>query len=428
MKVLVIGSGGREHALVTQLKKDNRVTQIFAAPGNDGIGEMATVVPIDVADVKGLLSFAKKEGMDLTIVGPEASLMAGVVNAFNDAGLPIFGPTKESALIEGSKLFAKQLMEKYGIPTGGYAAFKDYEKAKAYLKTITPPIVLKADGLCGGKGVIIAENEADALKALKEMMCDKAFGTACDEIIIEEFLEGEEYSLMAFVSGKKVYPMVVAQDHKRIGEGEMGLNTGGMGAYAPVPQIPKTIVEQSIKAVLEKTAEAMVEEGLPFTGFLYGGLILTKDGPKVIEFNCRLGDPEAEVVLPLLEGSLGQIIKAVLEGREPEISWQKKQAFGVFVVGKGYPGTPEKGVNLEAIMRDESLLYYHGATRKDRSGFVSDGGRVLMVVAVEDCLKKGHNKVYNALAVLENDKGLYYRSDIGFKAFKYLEEVERKDG
>lgn len=416
MKVLVIGRGGREHAICKKVKESRQVTKVYCAPGNGGISEDAEIVPISEHQFSDLISFAKENQIDLTIVGPEDPLTAGIVNEFQEAGLKIFGPKKEAAIIEGSKAFAKDLMQKYNIPTAVYQTFQDYGAAKAYIENTGAPIVIKADGLAAGKGVVVAMTEQEALAALKEMMLDEKFGEASASVVIEEFLQGEEFSLMAFVNGTDVYPMVIAQDHKRAFDGDKGPNTGGMGAYSPVLHIPEQEVERAVQEILLPTAKALVEENRSFCGVLYGGLILTDKGPKVIEFNARFGDPETQVVLSRLQSDFVSIILDLLDKKEPEIVWNNDSIVGVVLASNGYPEQYKKGVVLpELEMLSEGTSVFHAGTDKAGNQFVSNGGRVLLVACKGNSLKEAIRTVYAEMDKLQSNE-FFYRKDIGNKA------------
>lgn len=418
VKVLVVGGGGREHAICKKLKESRQVTEVFCAPGNAGIAEDATVVPIKETAFSDLIGLAKKEGIELTIVGPEVPLNAGIVDEFEAAGLKIFGPRKNAAIIEGSKSFAKDLMKKYNIPTAAYETFHSYDEAKAYVDQQGAPIVIKADGLAAGKGVVVAMTLEEAHAALKDMLLDEKFGESSASVVIEEFLEGEEYSLMAFVNGDNVYPMVIAQDHKRAFDGDKGPNTGGMGAYSPVPHIPNSEVEQAVKDILVPTAKAMISEGRRFTGILYAGLILTKDGSKTIEFNARFGDPETQVVLERLDSDLVQLVNDILDGNEPVIEWSDDAVIGVVYASNGYPGDYEKDVPLpELNALDSSVKVFHAGTAaaSEEGSYVSNGGRLLLVAAKGDSIRTASDKVYEEMKKLDS-KDFFYRSDIGYKA------------
>lgn len=417
MKILVIGSGGREHALCKKISESSLVSQVYCAPGNDGIEE-ATLVPIPETNIADLITFCKNEKIDLTIVGPEAPLVAGIVDEFEANGLKIFGPRKNAAQIEGSKTFAKQLMEKYNIPTASFATFTSYDEAKAYVEEKGTPIVIKADGLAAGKGVVVATTFEEAYCALKEMLLEKKFGSSSQKVVIEEFLEGEEFSLMAFVHGENVYPMVIAQDHKRAFDGNEGPNTGGMGAYTPVPHIPEEVVNKAIEDVLHPTAKALVEEGCAFTGILYGGLIATKNGPKVIEFNARFGDPETQVVLERLESDLVQVILDILNHRTPNLVWSNEAVVGVVVAAQGYPLQYKKGMPLPdlTIEHPDITVYHAGTKRPNKNGpFVANGGRLILVAGKGTTLEEAKNKVYTHMPNFP-EEDFFYRKDIGHRA------------
>ncbi|MCG1023666.1 phosphoribosylamine--glycine ligase [Sutcliffiella horikoshii] len=415
MKVLVIGKGGREHAIAWKFAQSPSVSEIFIAPGNVGMQAIGNLVPIQESDTDALVHFAKENNIDLTMVGPEVPLLNGIVDAFQAAGLQVFGPTKAAALIEGSKGFAKDLMKKYGIPTAGYETFTDYEEARAYIESKGAPIVLKADGLAAGKGVVVAMTDEEALDAVYEMMAESKFGEASSKLVVEEFLDGEEFSFMAFVNGEKVYPMVIAQDHKRAYDGDKGPNTGGMGAYSPVPQISNRVVEEALETVLLPTAKALVKEGRPFVGILYAGLILTKQGPKVIEFNARFGDPETQVVLPRLESDLAEVLTGVLRGEELELKWSEKSVVGVVMASIGYPEAYENGAVIEGADLIGEGLVFHAGTEGQDGKLLTNGGRVLLVAAQSDSLEKAQKAAYEELSKVKCDN-LFYRSDIANKA------------
>ena len=414
-KVLIIGGGGREHALAWKLAQSPNVSKVYVAPGNAGMEAVATRIPINPLDFPALSAFAKAEGITLTIPGPEAMLIAGIADHFKAEGLPIFGPTQSAAIIEGSKSFAKELMAKYNIPTATYKSFTDYPSAKAYIQTQTPPYVLKADGLAEGKGVIIATTIEEADSALKDMLQNARFGEAGKTVVIEEFLEGEEFSYMAFVNGSNVYPMVIAQDHKRAFDGDTGPNTGGMGAYSPVPQICESMLETARKDILQKTAEAMVKEGRPFTGILYAGLIATPSGPKVIEFNARFGDPETEIVLPLLENDIFTAITDILANKDPGLTWSKDHVVGVVLASKGYPGSYEKGIPIHGLENvNPDTMIFHFATNRDDNGYTTNGGRVLFIAKKAKSLAAAREAVYQDIEHIQCDN-LFYRKDIGWR-------------
>jgi phosphoribosylamine--glycine ligase len=418
MNILVIGRGGREHALAWKLAQSGH--HVYVAPGNPGMRDVAQLVTLDENDIPALIAFAKEKEVALTIVGPEVPLMNGIVNAFEEAGLRIFGPRKEAAVIEGSKAFTKDLMKKYDIPTAAYETFTEYDKAVAYIEQIGAPIVIKADGLAAGKGVTVAMTKKEALEALQEMMLNEKFGAASKKVVIEEFLEGQEFSLMAFVAGTKVYPMVIAQDHKRAFDGDQGPNTGGMGAYSPVPQIPASAVEKAVETVLLPVSAAMVQEGRSFTGILYAGLILTAQGPKVIEFNARFGDPETEVVLPRLENDLADVMLRLLDGKEVELQWSADAVVGVVLAAVGYPEAYEKGHVIRGLDQvGEGTLIFHAGTSMQDGEFVTNGGRVLFVACRGKELSEAQKRVYEEIRHIES-AGLFIRSDIGKKAIDYI--------
>ena len=412
--VLVIGGGGREHAIVDALSRSPQVEKIYCAPGNAGIGQQAFNVPLKDTDVEGLLAFAKDNDVDLTVVGPEASLAAGIVDAFREAGLAIFGHTKAATAIESSKEFAKRLMEKYGIPTASYRAFSNYEEALAYVSARPFPAVLKYDGLAAGKGVVIAQDLDEAKAALADMLLDHTFGEG--RVVVEDFLTGPEFSFLCFVDGNRVYPMPLSQDHKRAFDGDKGPNTGGMGAYTGLPFITEEDQAFAYKEIMCKAAEAMVAEGCPLSGVLYGGLMKTPQGIKVIEFNARFGDPETEVVLPLLESDIYDIFEAVATGRKTEAPvWRKAFSLGVVLASKGYPGSYQKGFAINNMDQVDAHVAHMGTAFKDGQ-LVTNGGRVLMVIAEGPSIAEAREKVYREVAKIDCDN-LFYRSDIAHCAF-----------
>ncbi|GMR64169.1 MULTISPECIES: phosphoribosylamine--glycine ligase [Bacillus] len=415
MNVLVIGRGGREHALAWKFAQSEKVEKVYVAPGNEGMRDVATPVDIDENDFDTLVLFAKENNVELTFVGPEIPLMNGIVDRFKEEGLRVFGPNKAAAVIEGSKAFTKELMKKYNIPTAAYETFTDYEEAVQYIEKVGAPIVIKADGLAAGKGVTVAMTLEEALQAVKEMLQDVKFGEASKKVVIEEFLDGQEFSLMAFVNGTTVHPMVIAQDHKRAFDGDKGPNTGGMGAYSPVPQIPESAVQEAIKTVLHPTAKAMIAENRSFTGILYAGLILTNDGPKVIEFNARFGDPETEVVLPRLENDLVDVCNAVLDESELTLQWSEEAVIGVVLASKGYPEAYKKGDIISGLDALQDVIVFHAGTAMKHGDFVTNGGRVLFVACKANSLQEAKDKVYKEIGKIESD-GLFYRGDIGYRA------------
>ncbi|WP_318506038.1 phosphoribosylamine--glycine ligase [Bacillus sp. T3] len=417
MNVLVIGRGGREHAICRKMKESSKVEKVFVAPGNDGMTDVAELVAIDESNQDALVKFAQENEVGLTFVGPEIPLLEGIVDKFQEAGLKVFGPRQVAALIEGSKSFAKDLMHKYSIPTAEYAVFSDYEEAKNYVEKLGAPIVIKADGLAAGKGVVVAMTMEEALAALKDMLLDEKFGDASATVVVEEFLAGEEFSLMAFVNGDIVVPLEIAQDHKRAYDGDQGPNTGGMGAYSPVPQIGQDAVQIAIETILHPTAQAMIEEGRSFCGILYAGLILTEKGPKVIEFNARFGDPETQVILPRLKSDLVEVLLALLDGQTPELEWDDNFVIGVVVAAEGYPGEYQKGAVLDGLnnMSDEVYIFHAGTKLDEQGRFVTNGGRVLLAGAKGKDLKLAQQNVYKELEKLTR-VGVFYRNDIGARA------------
>ena len=408
-KVLVVGGGGRCHAIVDALLRSPQVAQVFCAPGNAGIGAVATNVPVKDTDIPALLAFAKEQEVDLTVVGPEAALAEGIVDAFRAEGLTIFGHTKAATQIESSKGFAKELMEKYGIPTAGYRSFTDYEAARAYVASRPLPAVLKYDGLAAGKGVVVAQTTDEAEEALRDMLLEGKFGTG--RVIVEDFLTGPEFSFMCFVCGEQVVPMPLSQDHKRAFDGDRGPNTGGMGAYTGLPFITKEDEAFAFREILCKAARAMCSEGMPLSGVLYGGLMKTPQGIKVIEFNARFGDPETEVVLPLLESDIYDLFEAVAGGRQiPRPNWKNCVTLGVVLASKGYPGGYAKGFEIEGTGSVEAKLFHMGTALKE-GRLLTAGGRVMMVVAEGTTLARAREKAYGELRKIRCEN-LFYRNDI----------------
>ena len=413
-KVLVIGSGGREHAIVYALSRSPQVEKIYCAPGNAGIAQLAECVAIKDTDVEGLLLFAKETEVDLTVVGPEAALAAGVVDAFRAEGMPIFGHTKAATQIESSKEFAKIIMQKYNVPTAAYQSFTDYEAALAYIKAGSLPTVLKYDGLAAGKGVVIATTLEEADAALQDMLCNEAFGKG--KVVIEDYLEGPEFSFMCFVNGENVYPMPLSQDHKRAYDNDEGPNTGGMGAYTPLPFVTEEDEAFAKKHVLEAVAKGMCQEGLPLTGVLYGGLMKTAQGVKVIEFNARFGDPETEVVLPLLESDAYDVFYGVATGDgqlaigDGQLAWRKEATIGVVLASKGYPGDYTKGAVIEGVEEYDGPVFHMG-TKNENGVLKTNGGRVMMCIATGKDIAAAREKVYAEIAKIKCDN-LFYRTDI----------------
>ena len=416
MKVMVVGGGGREHAIIKKLAESDAVTEIFALPGNGGIAKDATCVDIGAKEIDKIVEFAIQEKIEFAVVAPDDPLVLGAVDALEATGVPCFGPEAKAAIIEGSKVFAKNLMKKYQIPTAAYEVFSDINAALTYLETAPIPTVIKADGLALGKGVIIAETRDDAIAAVRSMMEDKVFGESGANIVIEEFLTGPEVSVLAFTDGKTVVPMVSSMDHKRAKDGDQGLNTGGMGTVAPNPYYTKEVADLCMKTIFLTTIEAMNKEGRTFRGCLYFGLMLTKEGPKVIEYNCRFGDPEAQVVLPLLKSDLFEIMKSVREGTlsDCKVEFSDGAACCVILASDGYPEHYEKG--FEISMPEGELIFVAGAALKDGK-LVTSGGRVLGVTAVADDLQSAVDKAY-ALAKQVRFENRYFRRDIGKKALE----------
>ncbi len=419
-KVLVIGSGAREHTIAYTLLKAPSIDEVTVAPGNPGmLKDGIHTTQLSQSNHAALIEFVKNNGYDWVFVGPEVPLIEGIVDDFAAAGIKAFGPSKAAAQIEGSKDFAKQLMDRHNIPTAQYKTFSDLEMAQDYVHEHGAPIVIKADGLAAGKGVTVAMDEHTAQRALEDIFIDHRFGSAGAKVVIEDFLDGQEFSLMSFVNGTDFWPMPISQDHKRAHDGDKGPNTGGMGAYSPVPQIPQSVVDEAIEKIVRPTVEGMAEEGTPFTGILYAGLIATADGPKVIEFNARFGDPETEVVLPKLTSDLGAGISAILDGETPEFAWDESNAtLGVVIASNGYPENVIKGARVPEIEVDEdSHVYYAGVASDEHGNLVANSGRVLLVETSAPDIKSAQDKVYAIIDKLEL-RGLFYRHDIGFKALK----------
>ncbi|OXS56905.1 phosphoribosylamine--glycine ligase [Cohnella sp. CIP 111063] len=419
MRILVIGRGGREHAIVWALKKSPKVEKIFCAPGNAGIAGLAENVDIGEMEFARLVGFAKEQSIDLVVVGPDDPLAAGIVDEFEAASIPVYGPRKNAAEIEGSKIFMKNLLRKYDIPTAKYETFTDYESAKAYLAQQPVPIVIKADGLAAGKGVTVCFTREEADKALEETMVSKSFGAAGDKVVIEEFLEGQEMSILAFVDGNTVRAMSPAQDHKQVFDNDKGPNTGGMGTYSPLPHIDQAIIEDAIENIVKPTARAMVSEGRPFRGVLFAGLMITKDGPKTIEFNARFGDPETQVVLPRLETDLLDIFLASIDGTLADIDmrWSDEAAVCVVLASGGYPGSYPKGFpidGLDSVNVPGALVFHAGTALKD-GRVVTNGGRVLGVVGRGAGIAEARANAYAAAAGITFE-GKQNRTDIAAKA------------
>ena len=418
MKLLVVGSGGREHAIAKKLLESQGVEQVFVAPGNDGMTlDGLDLVNIGISEHSKLIEFAKENDIAWSFIGPDDALAAGIVDDFNQAGLKAFGPSRLAAELEWSKDFAKEIMVKYGVPTAAYGTFSDFEEAKAYIEKQGAPIVVKADGLALGKGVVVAETVEQAVEAAHDMLLDNKFGDSGARVVIEEFLDGEEFSLFAFVNGDKFYILPTAQDHKRAYDGDKGPNTGGMGAYAPVPHLPKSVVDRSVDTIIKPVLKGMIAEGRPYLGVLYAGLILTADGPKVIEFNSRFGDPETQIILPRLTSDFAQNITDILDKKEPAITWlDEGVTLGVVVASEGYPLDYEKGLPLPEKTAGDIITYYAGAKFAENSrALLSNGGRVYMLVTTTDTVSAAQEKIYDQLEK-QDTTGLFYRTDIGSKA------------
>ncbi|MBQ3529151.1 MAG: phosphoribosylamine--glycine ligase [Oscillospiraceae bacterium] len=418
MKILVVGGGGREHAIIKKLKENKTVTEIFATPGNGGIAKDATCVDIGAKDIEKIVAFATQNAIDYAVVAPDDPLVLGCVDALEEKGIPCFGPRANAAIIEGSKVFSKNLMKKYNIPTAEYEVFTDMDAAISYLETAPIPTVIKADGLALGKGVIIAETREAAKEAVKSMMSDKVFGKSGDQIVIEEFLTGPEVSVLAFTDGKTVKPMISSMDHKRAGDNDTGLNTGGMGTVAPNPYYTADIAKVCMETIFLPTIAAMNAECRTFKGCLYFGLMLTPNGPKVIEYNCRFGDPETQVVLPLLESDLLTVMQATTNGNlaETEVKFADKNACCVIMASKGYPTAYEKGFEMTIPENIWNHVYVAGAALKDGK-LLTNGGRVLGATAVADTLENAINEAYKMVETIHFDNA-FYRHDIGAKAMK----------
>lgn len=422
MNILVVGGGGREHAIIKKIRENRQVTNIWALPGNGGIAADAACVDIKATDIEGIVAFAASHGVDYAVVAPDDPLVLGCVDALEARGIPCFGPRANAAIIEGSKVFSKNLMKKYGIPTAAYEVFDELDAALAYLENAPVPTVVKADGLALGKGVIIAQTRQEARDAVISMMRDGKFGKSGSRVVIEEFLTGPEVSVLSFTDGKTVVPMVSSMDHKRVGEGDIGLNTGGMGTVAPNPYYSDAVAAECMERIFLPTVRAMAAEGRPFKGCLYFGLMLTPDGPRVIEYNCRFGDPETQVVLPLLESDLLTVMQAVTEERlgEVEVKFRPGCAACVIMASGGYPERYGKGYEISIPDDLDAQVYVAGAERRDGK-LVTSGGRVLGVTAVRDTLREALNASYAAVRRI-SFRDAYYRRDIGARALQAKED------
>jgi phosphoribosylamine--glycine ligase len=422
MRVLVVGGGGREHALAWKLRQSPRVRELFCAPGNGGIAQVATCVPIDATDVRGLLAFAQERRIDFTVVGPEAPLSAGLVDLFADHGLRAFGASRAAAELEGSKAFAKELMRRHGIPTAAARTFTDVGQARAYVRATGAPLVVKADGLAAGKGVIICRTLAEAEAALVDIMERRLFGSAGDRVLIEEFLEGEEASFLAFTDGEAVVAMPASQDHKAVFDGDRGPNTGGMGAYSPAPVVTPALEAEVMRTVMVPTVRAMAAEGRPYRGVLYAGLMITAAGIRVLEYNARFGDPEAQPVLMRMDGDLLPVLEACVDGRlaQTPVAWLEDAAVCVVLASGGYPGAYPKGLPIDGLAeaaREEGVVVFHAGTALRDGRVVTDGGRVLGVTARGATVRAAVDRAYRAAGKISFE-GMHYRRDIAYRALK----------
>jgi len=424
MKVLVVGSGGREHAMAWKIAQSPKVDKVFCAPGNAGICQVAECVPIDATDLDKLVAFAESEGIGLTVVGPEVPLTMGIVDVFRDRGLKVFGPTGKAAALEGSKVFTKDLLKKYDIPSAAYEVFEDRDQAVSYIEKIGAPLVVKADGLAAGKGVIVAQTVQEAVEAVDLIMAEKAFGEAGTKVVVEEFLVGEEASFLAFTDGKTVVPLPSSQDHKAAYDGDKGPNTGGMGAYSPAPVVTSAIHDEVMEKVMEKTVRAMEAEGCPYQGILYAGLMINNGEIKVLEFNCRFGDPEAQPLLMRLEGDLVEVMEAVIDRRlsEVELKIDPRPTVCVVMASGGYPGPYEKGrpiTGLEAAAAIDGVEVFHAGTALQDGKIVNAGGRVLGITAIGEDLPTTIRRAYQGVEQI-SWQDCEYRTDIGQKALNRL--------
>ncbi|MDO8535839.1 MAG: phosphoribosylamine--glycine ligase [Candidatus Omnitrophota bacterium] len=430
MKILVVGSGGREHALCWKISKSKLCDKLYCAPGNGGISETAELVDIKADDIVGLLNFAKEKKIGLTVVGPEVALVAGIVDRFESEKLKIFGPSKRCALIEGSKAFSKELMKKWGIPTADFKVFDSADGALKYLAGKSAPLVVKADGLCAGKGVVVCKTIDAAKDAVNEMMVKRSFGGAADKIVIEECLVGEEASIIVISDGKNVVPLASSQDHKRVFDGDKGPNTGGMGAYSPAPVVTDSVFKEIMDRVILPMIGGMAKDGVPYKGVLYAGIMMTKDGPKVLEFNARFGDPETQAIMPRLKSDLVDLMMRSIDGRLENylLDWDPRPCVSIVVASGGYPGNHKKGIEIkgmDVVKAMKDVVVFHAGTKTGRratdgsSTFLTNGGRVLNVTALGSDIKDAVNNCYNALGKISFDR-MHYRRDIGFRAVKKI--------
>ncbi|MDP8219245.1 MAG: phosphoribosylamine--glycine ligase [Candidatus Theseobacter exili] len=420
MKILVVGSGGREHTMVWKIAQSPKVKKVFCAPGNAGTSLLAENIPINVDNMEGLLEFAKKEDISLAFIGPELPLVMGISDLFNQEGIPVFGPSQRASQLEGSKIFCKTLMAKYGIPTADYKTFEDANAALDYVITKKTPLVIKADGLAAGKGVFVTSTVEDAENAIKEIMIKNSFGEAGDRIIVEECLIGEEASFLAFTDGKTVLPMASSQDHKRIYDGDKGPNTGGMGAYSPAPVIDEEMANTIMTSIMIPIVNALQKEGRPYSGVLYAGIMIDDSGPKVLEFNVRFGDPETQVILPRMETDLVEIAQAVVEKRlhEMVLDWKGQTALTVVLASQGYPGPYEKGQaisGLEWFDSSDDCIAFHAGTKKNGNEIITNGGRVMSITGLGASVKAAGDVAYGGVSKV-GFRGMQFRKDLGYRA------------
>jgi len=430
MKVLVIGSGGREHAICWKIAQSKKVKKIYCAPGNGGISKVAETIDIKADDIKALLDFARFQRIDLTVTGPEAPLVAGIVDLFQKEGLRIFGPSRRVSMLEGSKIFAKETMKRFGVPTADFKVFDDFNAAKDYVAQKRTPVVIKADGLAQGKGVTVAETHDEAVAALKSSMVDKIFGSAGERVVVEECLRGEEASIIVISDGENVVPMATSQDHKRVSDGDKGQNTGGIGAYSPTPLVTPEIEKRIMDEVIYPMINGLSEDGISYKGVLYAGIMLTKDGPKTLEFNVRFGDPETQVILPRLKSDLVELMERSIDGTlgKAEAAWHEKNAVCVVIASGGYPGHYEKGKEITGLDEADKLkdvVVFHAGTktssivhRPSSIKYVTDGGRVLGVTGLGDDIESAISTAYKAVSKIKF-KNMHFRRDIGEKAILY---------
>ncbi len=423
MNILVIGGGGREHSLAWKIRQSPKVDRIYCAPGNAGIEQIAQCVKVPADDIDELARFAKKEKIDLTVVGPELPLTLGIVDAFQEEGLRIFGPSRDAARLEGSKAFTKELMKQNGIPSAFFSTFTDAEDATRYIQEVGAPIVVKADGLCGGKGVIVCNTVEEALDAVNLIMINEAFGDAGRKIVVEECLQGEEASVLVFTDGQRILPMPSSQDHKAVFDGDKGPNTGGMGAYSPAPVVTKALEEQILETIMRPTIRAMAEQGHPYRGLLYAGLMIEDDTAKVLEFNCRFGDPEAQPLLMRLKSDIVPVLEAIADGDLSgiELEWDPRAAVCVVMAARGYPKSYKKGLEISGLEKAAEIpdtVVFHAGTKSSGGKIVTNGGRVLGVTSAGDTIAEAIDRAYSTVELIQWE-GVHYRKDIGMKALEH---------